>query len=150
MNVKHKRQGQMDIESCYFYTDTINDFKHLLKDDEFKTFCINSWKYLNDNDFIKIYGFVIMPNHIHLLWNMIKLNGKQSPTEVLQNIQLICLKNFFLKNDVNYLESFCSDKADRKYQFWKRDPLAIQITNEKNLLQKLEYIHNNPIKKSGS
>ena len=76
MNVKHKRQGQMDIESCYFYTDTINDFKHLLKDDEFKTFCINSWKYLNDNDFIKIYGFVIMPNHIHLLWNMIKLNGK--------------------------------------------------------------------------
>ena len=76
MNVKHKRQGQMDIESCYFYTDTINDFKHLLKDDEFKNFCINSWKYLNDNDFIKIYGFVIMPNHIHLLWNMIKLNGK--------------------------------------------------------------------------
>ena len=29
MNVKQDRQGQMDIASCYFYTDTIYDFKHL-------------------------------------------------------------------------------------------------------------------------
>ena len=56
MNVKHKRQGQMDIASCYFYTDTIHDFKHLLKDDEFKTICINSWKYLVDNELFLIAG----------------------------------------------------------------------------------------------
>ena len=146
MNVKHKRQGQMDIASCYFYTDTIHDFKHLLKDDEFKTICINSWKYLVDNELIKIYGFVIMPNHIHLLWNMIKLNGKESPAGSFAKYTAHLFKKLLAKNDVNYLESFCSDKADRKYQFWKRDPLAIQITNEKNLLQKLEYIHNNPVK----
>ena len=146
MDVKHKRQGQMDIASCYFYTDTIYDFKQLLKDDEFKTICINSWKYLVDNELIKIYGFVIMPNHIHLLWNMIKLNGKESPAGSFAKYTAHMFKKLLAQNDVNYLESFCSDKADRKYQFWKRDPLAIQITNEKNLLQKLEYIHNNPIK----
>ena len=25
------------------------------------------------------YAFVIMPNHIHLIWNMLDLNGKESP-----------------------------------------------------------------------
>jgi len=49
-------------------------------------------------------------------------------------------------NDPNKLEYYLSDKKDRHYQFWKRDPLAIPISSEKILIQKLEYIHNNPIK----
>ena len=32
------------------------------------------------------------------------------------------------------------------FQFWKRDPLAIPISNEYILIYKLNYIHNNPIK----
>jgi hypothetical protein len=31
-------------------------------------------------------------------------------------------------------------------QFWKRDPLAIPLSNENSLIQKLDYIHNNPIR----
>ena len=114
MNVKQKRHGQMDIASCYLYTDTIHDFKHLLKDDKFKTICINSWKYLVDNELIKIYGFVVMPNHIHLLWNMIKLNGKESPAGSFAKYTAHLFKKLLAKNDLNYLVSFFPDKADRK------------------------------------
>ena len=39
-----------------------------------------------------------------------------------------------------------SDKSDRKFQFWKRDPLAIPLSNENILIDKLDYTHNNPIK----
>ena len=106
MNINHKRQGQMDIASCYFYTNTIHDFKHLLKDDQFKTICINSLKYLVDNELIKIYGFVIMPNDIHLLWNMIKLNRKESPAGSFAKYTAHLLKKLLAKNDLNYLESF--------------------------------------------
>lgn len=28
MNIQHKRQGQMELQDVYFYTDTIIDFKH--------------------------------------------------------------------------------------------------------------------------
>ena len=69
----------MGIAMYYFYTDTIYEFKHVLKDDILKMVCINSWKYLVDNGLIKIYGYVIMPNHINLLWKMLSLNGKESP-----------------------------------------------------------------------
>ena len=37
MNIFHGRQGQMETSLCYFYTDTIHEFKHLLSDDEFSS-----------------------------------------------------------------------------------------------------------------
>jgi len=43
------------------------------------------------------------------------------------------------------LSNYLSIKRDRKYQFWKRDPLAIPLSTIKILEQKLEYIHNNPV-----
>src|SRR5580765_2863267 len=36
MNIFHKRQGQVDVNFCYFYTDTIYQFRHLLADDALK------------------------------------------------------------------------------------------------------------------
>ena len=69
----------MEIAQCYFYTDTIYGFKNLLYDDKLKLTLISSWQYLTENKLIEIYGYVIMPNHIHLLWNILQPNGKESP-----------------------------------------------------------------------
>ena len=33
----------------------------------------------------------------------------------------------------------------RAYQFWQRDPLAIKIFSREMMMQKLEYIHLNPL-----
>ena len=38
------------------------------------------------------------------------------------------------------------NKADREYQVWKRKPLSIELRSESVLVQKLEYIHYNPVK----
>jgi REP element-mobilizing transposase RayT len=75
MNPFHKREGQVDTNFCYFYTDTIYGFKHLLADDDFKLVIISSLKHLVSKDLITLYGFVIMSNHIHLLWYIKALNG---------------------------------------------------------------------------
>ncbi len=40
MNIRHKRQGQMELQNVYFYTDTVIDFKHLLEDDSIKLIII--------------------------------------------------------------------------------------------------------------
>ena len=146
MNIFHKRQGQMDNISCYFYTDTIYEFKHLLSDDKFKLECINSLKYLVDKELIKIYGYVIMPNHIHLLWKMTKDNGKESPAGSFAKFTAHQFKKKLMQDDASLLDNYRSEKSDRSYQFWKRDPLAIPISNEIIFLQKLVYIHANPIK----
>lgn len=61
----------------YFWTITINNWHHLLKTDANKLIIINSLQWLVQNKLIEIYGYVIMPNHIHLLWQQLKMNGKE-------------------------------------------------------------------------
>jgi hypothetical protein len=45
MNLYHKRQAQMELELCYFYTATIYNFQHLLADDTLKMAIISPLQY---------------------------------------------------------------------------------------------------------
>lgn len=82
----------MDFHNSYFYTDTIVGFSHLLTDDYLKMIIINALKYLVDHKLVNVYGYVIMPNHVHIIWDMLKNKGKESPAASLLNILLINLK----------------------------------------------------------
>ncbi len=144
MNIFQKRQGQMDINFCYFYTDTIYRFQHLLADDALKLIVISSLQYLVKKELVTLYGFVIMPNHIHLLWYIRKQNGKESAAGSFAKFTAHEFKKHLTQT--NRLHLYKSDKGDRQHQFWKRDPLAIAISTEKIFLSKLDYIHNNPVK----
>ncbi len=44
------------------------------------------------------------------------------------------------------LEHFLVEARDRKYQIWERNPLSIELRSEEVLMQKLIYIHYNPVK----
>ena len=141
----YQRQGQMDHLQSYFYTDSIFEHKPLLKDDKIKMIIINSLQHLVIAKKIIVYGYVIMPNHIHLIWEMLALNGKESPAGSFAKFTAHEFKKYLLLTDAVELENFRSDKIDRKYQFWNRDPLAIPLTSEKSFQQKLNYIHFNPL-----
>lgn len=146
MHIFHKRQGQMDYNYPYFYTDTICNFAHLLNDDNLKMIIINSLRFLVYQKLIEVYGYVIMPNHIHLIWNMLKLNGKESPAASFTKFTAHEFRKYFLVNNPIFINEYRSQKNDRIFQFWKRDPLAIPLSKESIIVQKLDYIHDNPIK----
>ena len=58
------------IEECpQFYTATILEWKKLLKPEKYKMIIIESLQYLVQEKRVIIYGYVIMDNHIHLIWN---------------------------------------------------------------------------------
>jgi putative transposase len=52
----------------YFFTATILEWKHLLKPDKYKDIIINSLSYLVNTGSIKVFAFVIMESHIHIIW----------------------------------------------------------------------------------
>ncbi|MFM9945136.1 MAG: transposase [Bacteroidia bacterium] len=140
------RQNHMGLYGTYFYTETIENFSNLLADDNIKMIVIDSIKYLVKNALINLYGYVIMSNHIHLLWSMLKMNGKETSSGSLSIFTAHEFRKYLIQTDLERLKTFASTKIDRKYQFWKRDPLAIPITSETIFEQKLDYIHNNPLK----
>jgi putative transposase len=118
MNIFHKRQGQADINFCYFYTDTIYQFRHLLGDDALKLEVISSLQYLIQKEIVTLYGFVIMPNHIHLLWYIHKQNGKESAAGSLAKFTAHRFKKHLLQT--NQLHLYKSDKDDRAFHLEKR------------------------------
>lgn len=136
----------MQSHQAYFYTDTIYEFKHLLANDDLKLIVINSLKYLVDNKLAEIFGYVIMPNHIHLIWNILTDDRKESVAGSFAKFTAHQFQKYLLAHNSDLLKQYSSDKTDRKFQLWKRDPLAIPLSNDYILIQKLIYIHNNPVK----
>src|SRR5215218_2097329 len=150
MNIFHKRQGQVDDFHVYFYTETINEFHHLLHHDAYKLIVIESLQYLVKAGLVTIYAYVIMPNHIHLIWRIEKMNGKESPVGSFAKFTAHQFKKRLEIESRHELMSYAVSKSDRSFQFWKRDPLAIPLLNEKIFFQRLKYIHENPVKEKWS
>ena len=128
-----------------FFTATILEWKHLLMPDKYKQVIIDSLKFLVTDKRVSVYAFVIMPNHLHLLW-------KIKPPFLLQQVQRDFLKytaqqiKFDLaSNHPEVLKRFYVGAKDRQYQFWERNPLSVCCYNLQITEQKLDYIHGNPV-----
>lgn len=129
----------------YFTTVTVKDWKWLLAPDKYKKIITESLDYLVQNQAVHVYAFVIMPNHFHLVWQVL---GEHS----LSNVQLRLLK--FTAQQIKFdliqhhpkvLERFKVERKDRAYQFFKERPLSIPIYTDAVASQKIQYIHRNPI-----
>ena len=75
------------------------------------------------------------------------------PGQTLQTIQHSFLKHTaqqfkadLQQNDSTLLQQFKVNAKDRRYQFWERNSLSIELRSSKVFNQKLEYIHYNPVK----
>ena len=129
-----------------FYTATILEWKHLLKPDKYKDILIQSLQYLTANKQITLYAFVIMSNHIHLIWQA--LPGK-TPEQIQHSFMKFTaqqIKFDLVENHPLVLDKFRVNAKDRLYQFWERNSLGIELYSHDVFLQKLEYIHWNPVK----
>ena len=49
-------------------------------------------------------------------------------------------------DDAKMLSQFLVNAKDRKYQFWERNPLSVDLLSEKVIVEKLKYIHENPVR----
>jgi len=134
----------MNLTSTYFYTATILNWHHLLQKDSFKNIVIQSLQFLTTKGKVKVYGFVIMPNHIHLVWRNLEMNKKEFPNESFLKFTAHEFKKE-LKKSGELDEKYVVEKVDRKYQFWQRSSLAVEILSKEMLEQKLDYIHLNPL-----
>jgi len=53
-----------------FLTVTCLEWKHILMEDRFKDIIMESLSFLSKAKRVCVYGFVIMSNHFHLIWQM--------------------------------------------------------------------------------
>ena len=140
LNMKYSK------EHAEFVTVTCLEWNHILKEDRFKDIVIDSLRFLSDENRIYVYGFVIMSNHFHLIWQMQGDHSRENvQRDFLKYTGQQILKH--LRNEQSELQKKLLVQAkDRKYQVWERNSLGIPLWSSDVFWQKLEYIHNNPVK----
>ena len=129
-----------------FFTATIQEWRRLLEPDKYKDIIINSLKFLVEDKRIELHAFVIMSNHLHLIWRMQPLIHPQHVQRDFLKYTAQRIKADLQKNHPAVLNHFRSDADDRYFQFWKRRPLSIELRTHKIYIQKLDYIHWNPVR----
>ena len=120
--------------------------KHLLADDKHKDIIVESLQFLVNDKRIILNAFVIMSNHIHLIWQPI---FGFSPSDVQASFMKYTaqqLKRSLGNNDAKMLAELKVNKYDRTYQIWKREPLSVELRTHAVFMQKLDYIHYNPVR----
>ena len=137
------RKSYHTTNKIYFFTATIHNWLPLLTHDNNQELIISYLKKLCDNGLITVYAFVLMPNHIHIIWRQNKLNGKETP----QGSFLKYTAHEFLKKlKVSGLSVFYEvTAANKKHEIWQRDSLSVELYSRAVALQKFQYIHSNPV-----
>lgn len=76
---KNTNSTQQELGKIYLWTAAIHKWKSLLYFPEQKELIINSLKSMHEKSLITIYAYVIMPNHVHIIWKQNNKNGKEMP-----------------------------------------------------------------------
>jgi putative transposase len=139
-----KRKSYSEIGEVFFWTATVNDWKHLLTEDKFNEVVVQSLRTLSERGLINVFAFVVMPNHIHLIWRTSALNGKETAQASFLKFTPHEFKKM-LKHNSTELQKYAVDAHNKKYEFWQRDSLAVLLYSRQVMLQKLHYIHLNPL-----
>jgi len=129
-----------------FFTATIVGWNKLLASDKYKKIIVSSLKFLVEDKRITLNAFVIMSNHIHVIWRMQPLIHPNNVQRDFLKYTAQRIKADLQKKRPAMLVCFQSTAGDRYYQFWQRRPLSIELRTHKVYLQKLQYVHWNPVR----
>lgn len=134
------RQGEI-----YFWTATIHNWQQLLLSDVYKNCIIDSLQYPNVKSLADVFAFVIMSNHIHLIWRLKALNGKETASGSLLKFTAHTFKKGLQHTAPAELQQYKVTAHNKEYEFWQRDSLTVSLYTKAVAYQKLDYIHFNPI-----
>lgn len=150
MSRNYKFQNQ---EFPYFVTFTVVNWIDVFTRLEYKDIIVESLKYCIKNKGLKLYAWVIMSNHVHLI-----IGTKDTPMQdILRDLKKYTSRTIIKTIAENGQESRRAwllwfferegrkNPANEHYQFWQQGNHPIELFGDKMVDQKLDYLHNNPV-----
>ena len=142
----------IEKEGLYFLTFQIVGWVDIFTRKQYRDVVIESFKYSQLHKGLRLYAYVIMSNHIHLLTQ--RENGNLSSW--IRDFKNHTSRKFFEIIDgqgesrrewMNIVfEYYGKFKKGQNKQIWTHENHAEHIYSQKFIEQKLNYIHSNPIR----
>jgi REP element-mobilizing transposase RayT len=126
-----KRLKHINIEGyAYFVTTNIYHRQKIFSNPEIANIVLSAIFFLKEKGYYRIYSFVIMPEHLHLI---ILPQNKKTVSQIMHS-----LKSYTAKKINNLL--------GRSGKIWQDGFYERIIRNENDLREKAIYIENNPVR----
>ncbi len=134
--------------SAHFITSTIVEWTPLFKSEKYCKILIDNFKFYQEEKNLKIYAYVIMNNHFHMICS------HENLSRIIRDLKKITAKQIIQKlkedNKLLILEKFKQSKTSHKtlstYQIWQEGFHPQEVLNQEMFNQKANYIHYNPVK----
>ncbi len=149
-----RKYKMLDKEGMYFVSfATINWIDVFVRPQYFDLICENLNYCIREKGMV-IYCYCIMPSHIHMIFS----DNNSKPSKLLGEFKTFTSKRMRIAIEENMGESrkewilSMMKKAGSKnsnvkeYQFWQQHNHPIELWSNKVIDQKIDYIHNNPVK----
>jgi REP element-mobilizing transposase RayT len=131
----------------YFVTTTAVKQAHLFRRDVVKRIIVDSFHHLRTTGKIKLFVFVIMPNHIHI----IVLFSEEYPlSDVMRDFKKFTARQIYRQfngegnNKVLDMLRKEGEMVKQEYKVWEDSYDARDVFSVEFLQQKMDYIHYNP------
>ena len=152
MSTKYKVR---DNTKSYFITTTIVGWVDVFTRKQQKEKIVESLNYCQKNKGLIIYAWCLMSNHLHMLCQ--SENEETLLSDIIRDFKTFTSKQIIktIQEEsesrrewmLDYFEKSCKQlKRNQKYKVWQTGFHAEEISTQKFLEQKLDYIHNNPVK----
>ncbi|MFN8494234.1 MAG: hypothetical protein U0350_41935 [Caldilineaceae bacterium] len=134
-------------QAPYFLTATTVNWAPLFSSRSIVQIGLDSLRFLQMNDRLILYAYVIRENHLHLVAASAALSSAISRFKAYTVRQIIdFLEMHKAVHVLHQLEFYkAAHKTERTYQLWQEGSHPELIQGEAMLRQKIEYIHNNPV-----
>ncbi len=139
---------------AHFVTFSIVGWVDVFSRECYKEIVIKSLQYCQEHKGLKLHAWVIMTNHVHLIVssdtnkieNLVRDIKKYSSKQIIAAIQesktesrkewMLNLFSYAGKNNAN----------NTNFQFWKQDYHPIELNSATKTKERLDYLHENPVK----
>ena len=148
---RYKIENQNNI---HFLTFTVIDWVDLFTRKEYCYTVVNSLNYCIKEKHLEVFAYVIMSSHVHIIC---RVGEPHNLSEVIRDFKKFTSKQFIKVMDEisesrkEWLLNKFGFEAQRigratNYKVWKDDNHAIEIGDYIDIEQKVNYIHQNPVK----
>ena len=130
----------------YFFTSVAHDRLPIFQTDKLKQIICKALDEARRSAGFLIFAYVIMPDHYHILTDCMR-----EPSETLRYLNGISAKRILDHLKANALKSLeklkmWEKKRGYRYSVWEHHADTFLVTSESTFMQKVDYIHQNPVK----
>lgn len=135
--------------NTYFVTSSLIRWIPLFSIPECAQIFIDSLNWLSRQEHVGLYAWVLMENHTHLIISSptlstdMKRMKSYTARRIVDHLK-VCGPHFWLRE---MSAGKKAHKLDQSYQVWQEGFHPKQMTSIEQFTQKVEYIHNNPMKR---